>query len=144
MWKMSQHSLTSIIRSSAQRRFSVNNKCLIIAARCSTALFRFGVVSSRIPKYLKVYTCLVMSPLNTNSWHGLIKLNTMIFFFTFTISPRSTQNCWSVSNCCCNPTFDSVVRARLSAKNNNHMCTFVRAGASHSLSSKRPSQGIQI
>ncbi len=81
MLKRSQRNLTSIIRSSAQRRFSANNERLLVAARCSTALSKFRVVSSRIPRYLKIYTHSIMSPLNINFWHGLAKLNTMIFFF---------------------------------------------------------------
>ncbi len=65
----------------------------------------------------------------------------MVFvFFTFTMSPRPSQNCWSVSNCCCNPTSEFDVRTRLSAKSNSHTCTSARAGASHSLPSKRPSR----
>ncbi len=80
-----------------------------------------------------------MSPLNINSWHGSTKLNTMTFvLFTFTINPHSTQNCWSASNYCCNLTSDSGIKMRSSAKNNNHMCTSTKAGASHSLLSKRP------
>jgi hypothetical protein len=64
-----------------------------------------------IPRYLKVYTRSISSPSNTHSWHGSTKLNTMTFvFFTFTISPHSTQNCWSMSNCCYNSTSDSNVR----------------------------------
>ncbi len=82
-----------------------------------------------------------MSPSNTNFWHGSIELNTMTFvFFTFTVSPRSAQNCWSVSNCCCSPTSDSNVRARSSAKSNNYTCTFAKVSASHFLLSKRPSK----
>ncbi len=93
------------------------------------------------PKYLKVYTCLIATPLNTNSWHGSTKLNTMTFVFsTFTMSPCSTQNCWNVSNYCCNPTFDFDVRTRLFAKSSNHTCTSAKAGASHALPSKRPSK----
>jgi len=139
--KRSQRNLTSVIHSFAQRRFSSNNECLLAIARCSTALSRFEVVLSRIPKYLKVYTHSITSPSNINSWYGSIKLNTMTFvFFMFTISPCSTQNCWSASNCCCNPTFDSDVRARSFAKTNNHTCTSAKAGASHSLPSKRPSR----
>ncbi len=61
-----------------------------------------------------------MSPLNKNFWHGSTELNIMTFvFFTFIVSPHLTQNCWSVSNCCCNPTFNSDVRTRSSAKSNN-------------------------
>jgi hypothetical protein len=78
---------------------------------------------------------------NTNSWHGLTKLNTMtLVFFTFTVSPHLAQNCWNASNCCYSPTFDFDVKARSSAKSNSHACTFVTAGASHSLMSKRPSK----
>ncbi len=107
--------------------------------RCSTPLFKFGVVSSKIPRYLKVCTHLITSPLNTNSWHGSTKLNTMIFvFFAFIVSPRSTQNYWSASNYCCNPTFDFDVRARSFAKSNSHMCMFTKVGPLHSLPSKRP------
>jgi len=43
-----------------------------------------------------------------------------------------------VFNCCCSPTSDSDVRARSSAKSNNHMCTSTKVGASHSLPSKHP------
>ncbi len=57
-------------------------------------------------------------------------------FFTFILSPRSTQNCWSTFNYCCSPTSNSNVRARSSAKSNSHTCTFARADASHFLSSK--------
>ncbi len=57
-------------------------------------------------------------------------------FSTFMVSPCSAQNCWNASNCCCNPTYDFDIRTRSFAKNNNHMCTFVRAGALHSLPSK--------
>jgi hypothetical protein len=78
-----------------------------------------------------------MSPLNTNSWHGSAELNTMTFFSMFTISPRSAQNCWSAFNYCSNPTFDFDVRARSSTKSNSHTCMSARAGASHSLPSKR-------
>jgi hypothetical protein len=68
-------------------------------------------------------------------------LNTMTFvFFTFTISPHLAQNCWSVPNYYCNPTFDSDIRARSSTKSNSHMCKFVMVGASHFLSSKHPSR----
>jgi len=82
-----------------------------------------------------------MSPSNTNFWHGSTELNTMTFvFFTFIVSPHLAQNYWSASNCCCNPTFNSDVRTRSSPKSNNHTCTFVKVGASHSLSSKRPSR----
>jgi len=141
MLKRSQRSLTSIIRSSTQWRFSANSKHLLAIVKCSTTLSRFGVVSSKISKYLKVCTHLIMSPSNTNSWHGSAKLNTMTFcFFTFTVSPHSTYNCWSTSNYCCSPTFDFNVRARSSAKNNNHTSTSTRASASHSLLSKHPSK----
>jgi hypothetical protein len=141
MLKRSQHSLMSIIHSFAQRRFSANNKRLLANARYSTTLSRFGVVSTRIPKYLKVYTRLIMSPSNTNFWHGSTKLNTMTFvFFTFIENPRSAQNCWSAFNCYYTPTFDSDVRARSSAKNNNHMCTSTRPSASHFLPSKHLSK----
>jgi hypothetical protein len=114
-------------------------ECLLVAARCSTTLSRFGVVSNRIPRYLKVCTRSITSPSNTNFWHGLAELNTMIFvFFTFIVSPRSTQNCWSSFNCCCSPTSDSDVRARSSAKSNSHTCMSAKASASHSLPSKCP------
>ncbi len=130
--KRSQRSLTSIIRSSAQWQFSVNNECLSTTVRRSTTLSRFRVVSSKIPRYLKVCTRSITSPLCTNSWHGLAELNTMTFvFFTFIVSPHLAQNCWSVSNCCYNHTFHSNVRARSSAKSNSHTCTSTRAGASH-------------
>jgi len=139
--KRSQHNLMSIIRSSTHWQFNANSERLLVAARCSTALSRFGVVLSKIPKYLKVCTCSIMSPSNTNSWHGSIELNTTTFvFFMFTVSPRSAQNCWSASNCYCYPTSDSDVRTRSFAKNNNHTCTSVKVGASHSLPSKRPSR----
>ncbi len=139
MLKRSQHSLTSIIHSFAQRRFSANNECLLAIVRCSIALFRFGVVPSRIPNYLKVCKHSITSPSNINSWHGSTELNTMTFvFFMFIISPHSTHNCWSASNCCCSPTSDSDMKARSSAKNNSHTCTSTRAGASHSLPSKCP------
>ncbi len=111
------------------------------ATRCSTTLSRFGVVSSKIPKYLKVYTHSITSPLNTNSWHGSTKLNTMTFvFFTFTVSPRLAQNCWNVFNYYCSPTFDFDVKTRSSAKSKSHTCMYVKAGASHSIPSKRPSR----
>jgi len=61
-------------------------------------------------------------------------------FFTFIVSPRSAQNCWSASNCCCSPTSNSDVKARSSAKSNNHTCTFAKVGASHYLPFKRPSR----
>jgi hypothetical protein len=48
--------------------------------------------------------------------------------------------CCSVSNCYCNPTFDSNIRARSYAKNSSHMCMFARASASHFLPSKHPSR----
>ncbi len=137
--KRSQRSLTSIIHSFAQWRFSTNNKCLLVAARCSTTLSRFGVVLSRIPKYLKVYTHSIMSPSNKNSWHGSTKLNTMTFiFFTFTINARSAQNYYIASNYYCSPIFDSDIKARSSAKSNSHTCMSTKADASHSLLSKRP------
>ncbi len=141
MLKRSQCSLTSIICSFAQWRFSANNEHLLVVAKCSNALSRFGVVLGRIPRYLKVYTRLIASPSNTNFWHGSTKLNTMIFVsFMFTVSPRSTQNYWTVSNYCCNPTFDFDVKVRSFVKGTNHMCTSARADALHSLSSKRPSR----
>jgi hypothetical protein len=139
--KRSQHSLTSMIRSSTQRRFSANNECLLIAARCSIMLSKFEVVSSRISMYLKDYTRLITSPLNTNSWHGSAKLNTMTFvFFTFIVNPHLAQNCLSAFNYCCSPTFDSGIMARSFAKNNSHTCTSTRAGAWHYLLSKCPSK----
>jgi len=64
----------------------------------------------------------------------------ILFFFMFIVSPCLAQNYWSVFNCCCSPTFDSDVKARSSAKNNNHTRTSARANASHSLSSKHPSR----
>ncbi len=131
----------SIISSFAQRWFNVNNEHLLAVARCSTTLSKFGVVSNKIPRYLKVCTLSIMSPLNTNSWHGSTELNTMAFVFSmFTMSPRSIQNCWSMSNYCCSPTSDSDVRTRSSAKSSNHTCTSARVGASHFLPSKRPSK----
>ncbi len=109
--KRSQHRLTSIIRSSAHRHFNVNNERLLVVTKCSIALFKFRVVTSRIPKYLKVCTRSITSPLNTNFWHGSIELNTMTFvFFTFTVSPCSAHNCWSTSNYCYSPTFDFDVK----------------------------------
>ncbi len=139
MLKRSQCSLTSIIRSSAQRWFNANNKHLLAAARCSIALSKFKVVSNKIPKYLKVYTCSITSLSNINSWHGLAESNTTTFvFFTFTANPRSAQNYWSTSNCCYSPTSDSNVIARSSAKNNIHTCMFAKANASHFLPSKCP------
>ncbi len=63
------------------RTASANNECHLAVARCSIALSRFGLVSNRILKYLKVCTHSIMSPLKTNSWHGLVELNTMTFFF---------------------------------------------------------------
>jgi hypothetical protein len=91
--------------------------------------------------YLKVYTRSITSPLNTNCWHGSTKLNNMTFVFsTFTINPHSAQNYWSVSNYCYSPTSDSDVKTRSSTKNNNHMCTSAKAGASHSPPSKCPSK----
>jgi hypothetical protein len=129
----------SMIRSFAQRQFNADNEHLLAAIRCSTTLSKFGVVLSRIPRYLKVYTHSITSPSNTNFWHGLVELNTMTFvFFTFTISPRSTQNCWSAFNCCYSPTSDSDIRTRSSTKRNSHMCMSTKADALHSLPSKWP------
>ncbi len=140
MLKRSQRNLTSIICSSTQRWFNANNECLLVVARCSITLSKFGVVSNRIPRYLKVYTRSITSPSNTNSWHESTELNTMTFvFFTFTISPHSAQNCSNAFNCYYSPTSNFDVRARSSAKSNKHMCMSTKAGASHSLSSKRPS-----
>jgi hypothetical protein len=80
-----------------------------------------------------------MSPLNTNFWHGLTELNTMTFvFFTFIISPRLAQNCWSTFNCYYSPTFEFDIRTKSSTKSNSHTCMSTKAGASHSLLSKRP------
>ncbi len=45
-----------------------------------------------------------------------------------------------MSNYYYSPTSNSDVKARSFAKSNNHMCTSVRAGASHSLPSKHPSK----
>jgi len=85
-----------------------------------------------------------MSPSNTNFWHGSTELNTMTFvFFTFTVSPHSAENCWSVYNFYCSPTSNSDVRARSSAKSNNHTCTYAKVNASHSLPSKRPSKAFK-
>jgi hypothetical protein len=68
-------------------------------------------------------------------------LNTMTFvFFTFTVSPRSTQNCWSVFNYCYSPIFDFDVSVKSSTKSNSHTCTSIKAGALHFLPSKRPSR----
>jgi hypothetical protein len=129
----------SIICSSARWWFSANNKHLLIAIKCSIALSKFEVVLSKIPRYLKVYTHSIMSPSNTNSWHGSTKLNTMIFvFFTFTISPCLAQNYWSAFNYRCSPTFDFDVRTRSFPKSNSHTCMSARAGASYFLPSKRP------
>jgi len=129
----------SIIRSFAHQRFNANSERLLVVARCSTALSKFKVVSNRIHGYWKVCTHSIMSFSNTISWHGLVELNTMTFvFFTFTISPRSAQNCCSVSNCCYNLTFDSDIKARSFAKSNNHTCKFAKVNASHSLPSKHP------
>ncbi len=125
--KRPQRSLTSIIHSFTQRWFSANNERLLATVRCYTALSKFEVVSSRIPKYLKVCTRSIMSPSNTNSWHRSTELNTMTFvFFTFIVNSRLAQNCWSASNCCCSLTSDSGVRARSSAKSNSHTCTSAR------------------
>ncbi len=136
-----QHSLMFIICNFAQRRFIVNNERLLVVAKRSTTLSRFEVVSNGIPMYLKVCTPLIASPSNTNSWHGSVELNTMTFvFFMFIISPRWSQNCWNLSNCCCSATSNFDIQARSFAKSNNHMCKFVKAGALHSLSSKRPSK----
>jgi len=141
MLKRSQRNLMSIIRNSAQWQFSANNKHLLATTKCSTALSKFEVVSSRILRYLKVYTRSIVSPSNTNSWHGSTELNTMTFvFFTFTINPCSTQNCWSVSNYCCSPTSNSDIRAKSSTKNNSHTCKSTKASASHYLSSKHLSK----
>ncbi len=137
MLKKSRRILTSIIHSFAHWKFNANNKHLLAIARHSTALSRFEVVSNKIPKYLKVYTCSIVSPSNINSWHGSTKLNTMtFFFFTFTLSPRSAQNCWNVFNCYYSPTFDYDIRSRSFTKSNNHTCKSVRTGASRSLLSK--------
>jgi hypothetical protein len=115
--KRSHRSLTSIICSFAQWRFNANSERLLAATKCSIALSKFKVVLSRISKYFKVCTCSITSPLNTNFWHGSTELNTMTFVFSmFMISPHSTQNYWSVSNCCYSPTFDSNVRMKLSTK----------------------------
>jgi hypothetical protein len=76
----------------------------------------------------------MVSPSNTNSWHGLAKLNTMTFvFFIFTVNPRSTQNCWSAFNYCYSPISNSDVRTRSSTKISNHTCTSARVSAPHSL-----------
>jgi hypothetical protein len=139
--KRLQCSLTSIIHISTQQWFNANNERLLIPTRCSTALSKFGVVSNKIPRYLKVCTLSIVSPLNTNSWHGSKELKTMAFvFFTFMMSPHLTHNCWSMSNYYYNPTSDSNVRTRSSTKNSIHMCMSARANASHSLLSKRPSK----
>jgi hypothetical protein len=61
-------------------------------------------------------------------------------FFTFTLSPRSTQNCWSVSNYCCSPTSDFDIKVRSFVKSNYHTCKSVRASALHYLPSKCPSR----
>jgi hypothetical protein len=58
----------------------------------------------------------------------------------FIVSPRSTQNYWNAFNYCCNPTFDSDIKARSSAKSNNQMCMFVTVGSSHFLPSKHSSR----
>ncbi len=130
-----------IIGSFAQRWFSANNECLLVVAKCSTTLSRFGVVSNKIPRYLKVYTRSIVSLSNTNFWHGSTELNTMTFvFFTFTVSPHSTQNCWNTSNYCCSPTSNSDIKVRSFAKSNSHTCMSARADALHSLPSKRPSR----
>jgi hypothetical protein len=62
------------------------------------------------------------------AWVNKIKHHDFCFFHTFTISPRSAQNCWSASNCRYSPTSDSDVKARSSAKSNNHTCTFAKVG----------------
>jgi hypothetical protein len=68
-------------------------------------------------------------------------LNTMTFvFFMFILNPCSTQNYWSVSNCCYSPISYSNVRMRSFAKSTNHTCKSTRAGALHYLSSKHPSK----
>ncbi len=73
------------------------------------------------------------------AWVSIIEHVTFVFL-TFTISPCLAQNCRSASNYCCSPTSNSNVKTNSFAKSNNHMCMFVRAGASHSLSSKHPSR----
>ncbi len=139
MLKRSQRSLTAIICSSTQWRFSANNKRLLAVVRCSITLSRFKVVSSRIPRYLNVYTRSIMSPSNINFWHGSTELNTMTFvFFRFTVSLCSAQNCWSASNYYYSPTSNFNVKVKSFAKSNSHTCTSARAGASHFLLSKRP------
>jgi hypothetical protein len=131
----------SIIHSSTQRQFNVNNKCPLAVVKCSTTLSMFGVVLNKIPRYLKVYAHSITSPLNTNFWHGSIKLNTMTFVFvTFMVSPRSMQNCWNTSNYCWNPTSAFDVRTRSSAKHNSHTCTSAKANALHFVPSKRLSR----
>jgi hypothetical protein len=61
-------------------------------------------------------------------------------FFHIHCKSMFTQNYWSVFKCCCNPTSNFDIRARSSAKNNSHKCTFAKVGASHYLPSKRPSR----
>ncbi len=78
---------------------------------------------------------------NTNSQHGLVEQNTMIFvFFMFTISSRSTQNCWSMFNCCYNLIFNFDIKTTSLAKSNSHTCKFAKAGASHFVLCKCPSE----
>jgi hypothetical protein len=47
-------------------------------------------------------------------------------FLTFAISLHSTQNCWSMYNCCFSPTSNCDIKARSSTKNNNHMCKYAK------------------
>jgi hypothetical protein len=61
-------------------------------------------------------------------------------FSTFTMSPCSSQNCWSMFNYCCSITSDSDVKTKSSTKSSNHTCTLAKAGASHFLPSKCPSR----
>ncbi len=113
----------------------------LLKARKTTSTSRVGVDSSRIPRYLKVCTSLIVSPSNTNflAWVNKIEHHDF-FFFTFIVSPRSGQNHWSMFNYCYSPTSNYDVKVISFVKNNNHTCKFAIADASHSLSSKRPSK----
>jgi hypothetical protein len=82
MLKRSWRSLTSIIHSSAQWGFNANNERLLATAKCSTALSKFGVVSSRIPKYLKVYTRSITSPLKKTLSMGQHNWTPWLLFFS--------------------------------------------------------------
>jgi hypothetical protein len=101
------------------------------------------VVSSKIPRYLKVYTRSMNVTFKHKllAWVNIIKHHDFCFFFTFIISPHLAQNYWNVSNYCYNPILDYDVKARSSTKINSHTCMSTTTDALHSLLSKHPSKG---